>query len=157
MKKTLLALALVSAATATMAQPTSPFYVEGKLSHSRLTTPDFKKTGVEVTGGYMFTPDMGAEVSYGYFGKKDGTTYQGPSAGLVGLFDLGDNLTLRTKAGVAHIKSSGDSSDSWTRLYAGLGLEYALTQNASLVFDYRYMKINGGNAHNIGLGVKWAF
>jgi hypothetical protein len=98
-----------------------------------------------VAGGYQFVPMMGAELSYGYYGKQSlgmlGATSQGDwkASGFqfsgVGTFPLGGGFSLAAKLGIAATTldhTASGSSVTSTNLAWGLGARYDFNRDVGV-------------------------
>jgi OOP family OmpA-OmpF porin len=110
---------------------------------------DKTDVGFKLYGGYMFTPNFGAEVGYGAFGKaKVGVTGVGnaelKSSGFHGFLTAQypvDNWALFGKLGFAwldnEVTANGfNDSDSSTKLAWGLGVTYMFDKNLGVRGEY---------------------
>jgi OOP family OmpA-OmpF porin len=113
--------------------------------------------GGKIFGGYMFTPNIGAEISYNSFGKAKinvpGAGAELKSSGfgafLVGQYPI-DNWRLFGKLGFAWLDTElsvtapgffvGDESDSSTDFAFGLGVTYMFTKNFGVRGEYENFK-----------------
>ena len=117
--------------------------------------------GGKIFGGYMFTPYIGAEISYNSFGKAKvnvpvGFTSvnaelksSGFGAFLVGQYPI-DNWRLFGKLGFAWLDNelsvtapgfgAADQSDSSTEFAWGLGATYMFTKNLGVRGEYENFK-----------------
>lgn len=98
-----------------------------------------------VAGGYQFVPMMGAEVSYGYYGKQSQGSLGATSLGDwkaggyqvsgVGNFPLGGGFSLTAKLGFAATTlqntASGHSATS-TNLALGIGARYDFNRDVGV-------------------------
>lgn len=112
---------------------------------------DDSSTGVKAYGGYEVNPNISVEVGYINFGKakiksKSGTDIADiKSSALVVTsafrFPIAAQVTGVGRLGLARVKAKYSSdmpgvesdSTSATKLYTGLGLEYAIAKNIKLV------------------------
>jgi OOP family OmpA-OmpF porin len=105
--------------------------------------------GFKVYGGYMFTPNFGAEVGYGAFGKaKIGVTGVGngeiKSSGFSGFLTAQypiDNWAIFGKLGFAWLDTevtapAFNRSDDSTKLAWGLGATYMFNPNLGIRGEY---------------------
>lgn len=111
-----------------------------------------------VAGGYQYTPEWGAEVSYADYGKAGagmllGATVDWQVSGFqlsgTGTFPAGDAIFFLAKLGVARLKlnlSGGTSATATsTKLAFGIGAQYDITRNISARAQYEYLGIVGDN------------
>jgi opacity protein-like surface antigen len=125
----------------------------GQSNYSIDCTGNCSKTdfGFKAFGGYMFTPYIGAEVDYGWYGKADVNTYVGTtnvvgqlksdgfSGFLVGQYPI-DNFRIFGKLGFARMTNQVD-----VHTPSGAAVPTTITNNdASFEFAY-------------GLGGIWMF
>jgi hypothetical protein len=101
------------------------------------------------TGGYQFVPMMGAEVSYGYYGKQSlgslGATSLGDwkASGYqvsgVFTFPLGEGFSLNAKLGIAATtlqNTASSVSANNTNLALGLGARYDFNRDSGVRMQY---------------------
>lgn len=180
MKQMFVAAALVLAAGACSAQG----YV-GALagltkvsSNCRLpgVTCDDSDQGYKLYGGYSFNPNVAVELGYASFGKLKMSgpggraEIKGTAVSLVAALrgQFSNSVTGVARLGFAGVNAKvsstiaglGDSEDN-VKLYAGLGLEYALTKNLNVnaAADYTDVEYDGerGSAYLVGLGLQYGF
>ncbi len=137
--------------------------------------------GFKVFGGYMFTPNFGAEIGYGAFGKaKIGIDVLGTpvhaelkSSGFHGFLTAQypvENWALFGKLGFAYLDNeitvsapgiSGSESDSSTEFAWGLGFTYMFSKNLGVRGEYENYKYSFEDASdNISLwsiGIQYKF
>jgi OOP family OmpA-OmpF porin len=149
-------------------------YIGGSIGSSNYSTDecigDCDKTdiGGKIFGGYMFTPNIGAEVAYVSLGKAkvnfadslNGVPVvvsgefksSGFAAFLVGQYPV-DNFRLFGKIGFAYLDNelsvtgssgpmvvTGDESESSTEFAWGLGATYMFTKNFGIRAEYENFK-----------------
>lgn len=121
--------------------------------------------GTKIFGGYMFTPNIGVELAYGWYGKAkvnvDVATSlgvfnvlgegkaDGLSAFLVGNYPI-DQFNLFAKIGMAYLNTSLDvtvpgfgaasEDDSSTDFAWGLGVSYNFTKNFAVRGEFEQLK-----------------
>jgi OOP family OmpA-OmpF porin len=145
MKKALAILALSAAATGVQAQQA---FVELGVGQSMFdvdsipgVTVDDEDTTFAISGGWMFTPNIGAEVGWRDLG---GISASGPGGsasaevdgfmlGAVGRFTVAQNIAIVPRIGLYMWDASGGglaggASDDGTDLYFGVGAEYSFTR-----------------------------
>lgn len=102
-----------------------------------------------VAGGYQFVPMMGAEISYGYYGKQSLGAVGPVSAGDwkasgfelagVGTFPVGGGFSLTAKAGIApttlQLTGTGRSTTT-TNLAWGVGARYDFNRDVAVRAQY---------------------
>lgn len=185
----LIALAALAASNIAAAQVATPFYAGLQVGTSRSNldctgATDCKKndTGIKVYGGYKFTPEWAAELSYTDFGKIRGTDsgitaeWKTSSVGLgvayhatftpewsgLARFGVASN---EAKVSASSGGLSGSDSQRKTKPYLGLGVGYALTKQATLTgnWDWTESEVSGGGEtaklkHNLfSVGVAFSF
>jgi OmpA-OmpF porin, OOP family len=109
-----------------------------------------------VAGGYQFTPEWGAEVSYADYGKAGagmllGTSVDWQASGFqlsgTGTFPVRDAFALLAKLGIARteLKLSGgvSAAATSTKLAYGIGMQYDFNRNISARFQYEDLGIVG--------------
>ena len=148
---------------------------------SSLPTTDSDKSGnaLKVFGGYNFDQNFGAEVGYTRFGsfsenatvagvatKQDGSARSFYGVGTARA-NLSDSFGIHGRAGVSFGKVNGTNvlpaSDNLmgtkTSLLVGLGADFKLTPNVTLMADYdHYGKLsNNVKANTLMFGAKVTF
>jgi OOP family OmpA-OmpF porin len=143
---------------------------------------DRKDTAWKLLGGYMFTPNFGAELAYADLGKATAvvpfgaTTINGEISGsavvlyVVGAFPVTPEFILFGKLGVERFETkvkawsnsgSGSVSETNTSPAYALGAEWKFTPNFGLVGEWERLegKYAGASAKNdmLSLGVKYYF
>lgn len=189
MKKQAIVLAALLAANAAQAQvqaPTQPHvYVAVAAGASHLATDctgttscDASDTGAKLVGGYDFGNGFSLEAGYISFGKfraADGalTLTAKPTAFTLGgayALPLGSDWGMNFRLGVAQVKTklsavsgalAGSDSESKAKVYAGLGLTYAVSKTVKLELgiDSTQAEYAGekGSLRLISLGASFAF
>lgn len=187
MKKTAIILAALLAATAARAaEPTpSPFYVTAAAGATHIsvdctgtTSCDKTGTGGKVMAGYRFGNGFSLEGGYIYFGKAragDATSSAliKPSALVLGgayALPLEGDWGVVLRLGVGQVKTraklfygpqSGAAAENETKLYAGLGVNYAVSNSVKLELgvDTSQGQLAGqkGNLRLISLGATFSF
>lgn len=104
----------------------------------------------QFTGGYKFSPYIGAEVDYSNFGEYGGDVasaeLDGWGASLLGFLPVTDTLDLYAKAGVfmssvnVEVVDFDEDFDD-EQVFFGVGAEFDLTDMVSLVLEYNRYKI----------------
>jgi OOP family OmpA-OmpF porin len=181
MKKLIFALiASAAAMTAAQAQTTTAprAYVGVGVATADQVSGDKYQANAKVFGGYDIDQNWGVEAGYTKFRGSD--TYVAESSGIVkgsadgyGLYVAGkytmpinDQFSAYGKLGVSNNKRAintvtGNSYSKYdTGAYAGLGVQYSLTQNVSLNAEYeRYGKSKdfGAKADVWTVGAKYSF
>jgi OmpA-OmpF porin, OOP family len=185
MKKIILAVAAFAALSGTaFAQQASQAYVGAGIGQGHVNTdcsgvPECKNndTGYKLYGGYKFTPNIAAEVTYFDFGKSKasggGASAELRGTGLgVGVAFLGDfapQWSGVARLGVAsnRMKLSTnpnvglDGSESSTNAYFGLGVGYEVTKGLKVTADLDFSrgKFQGetGNLRLVTVGLNYGF
>lgn len=179
----ILAAALASGAAFAQSPGVGP-YVGGSIGSANYSDEgcvgDCDKTdiGGKIFGGWMFTPNFGAEIGYGSFGKaKVGITGIGnaelKSSGFHGFLTAQypiDNWALFGKIGFAWLDNevtvstpvgSASDSDSSTEFAWGLGVTYMFNKQFGIRGEYENYKYDFfGASDNISfwsLGVQFKF
>ncbi len=102
-----------------------------------------------IAGGYQFVPMMGAEVSYGYYGKASMGTAGGAALGDwkatgfqvsgIGALPLGNGFSLTAKVGIAattlNLSGTGHSTSS-TNLAYGIGARFDFNRDVGVRLQY---------------------
>jgi OOP family OmpA-OmpF porin len=184
----ILAASLASGAAFAQSLGVGP-YVGGSIGMTNYSTDfdcfgDCDKTdiGFKVFGGYMFTPNFGAEIGYGAFGKaKIGVDVLGTpvnaelkSSGFHGFLTAQypiENWAIFGKIGFAYLDNevsvtvpgfgSASESDSSTEFAWGLGFTYMFNKNLGLRGEYENFKYSfQGESDNLNmwsLGIQYKF
>jgi OOP family OmpA-OmpF porin len=181
MKKLIFALiASAAAMTAAQAQTTTAprAYIGAGVATADQASGDSYKANAKVFGGYELNQTWAVEGGYTDFRKAD--IYVGQAGGIVkgsadgyGLYVAGkytmpinDQFAAYGKLGLSNSKRAvstvtGNSYSKYdTGAYAGVGLQYTLTQNVSLNAEYeRYGKDKdfGAKADVWTVGAKYSF
>jgi OOP family OmpA-OmpF porin len=183
MKKTILAIAAVTSLLASSAFAQGYAGVAVGQGHVNLdcsgtTSCSDNGTGFKVFGGYKFTPNIAAEVTYFDFGKASAaapglgldlrTTALGVGAAFMA--DFAPQWSGVARLGVASVRMKGDAtlfgasgstSESSTQAYVGLGVGYEISKGLSVngSMDFSRGKIAGetGNIRLISVGLTQAF
>ena len=113
-------------------------------------------TAYRIASGYQFSPQWGAEISYGKYGKASLGTNSGTALGdwklsgvqiaATGAFPLGDALALTAKVGVARTDlelTAGPLTTSSTKAAVGLGVRYVCSKSVALRAQYEYLGVVG--------------
>jgi len=158
-----LAGALSSAAMAQVYMGAAVGQSDIKIDCAGTTSCDKRDTGAKVYGGYMFTPNFGAEVAYADLGKVTATGSD-PALGSFSASGRGDgfalygvalapydNFSVFAKLGIASIRAKvdvsssflGSSSDSktLTDFAWGLGAGYEFTKNVGARLEFERFRI----------------
>ncbi|MDQ2639267.1 MAG: outer membrane beta-barrel protein [Pseudomonadota bacterium] len=153
---------------------------------------DKSDTGFSLALGYKFTPNFAVEAAYLQLGKAryeadvtvttggppmDGTTglnfkISGPAVSLVGIWPVGERLSLDARAGAFFAKtkvslfltgvSSSDSlgSEKETSLLLGVGALWSFTDRLGLRLGYTRLDkamAGEGDANSLSLGLRFSF
>lgn len=185
MKKFALVLTAALAASAAHAdQPAQPYVtVAGGTTHMSLdcsgaTSCDKSDTGGKILGGYSFGNGFSLEGGYISFGKASGSdggtaaTIKPTAILLGGVFSLplSSEWGLNARLGAARVKSkidarvgnaTGSASETKTKVYAGLGLTYAVSSAVKLELglDSTQAEFSGekGTLRLISVGATFSF
>ena len=146
MKKALAVLALSAAATGVQAQQAFVELGVGQAMYDVEDVPagvsvDDKDTTFAISGGWMFTPNIGAEVGYRDLGgisvsaggASASADVDGFMLGAVGRFNVAQNIAIVPRIGLYMWDASGGGlasggSDDGTDLYFGVGAEYSFNK-----------------------------
>lgn len=186
MKKQAIILAALIGAASAQAQSNESFYVTAAAGSTHLnvdcagtTSCDASDTGGKLVGGYKFGNGFSVELGYVSFGKfkfADSTqslTLKPTAITLGGAYalPLNSDWGLNFRLGVAQVKTKGDAtivgqgsgslSESKAKVYAGVGVTYAITPAVKLELgvDSTNAEIVGekGAVRLISLGATFAF
>jgi OOP family OmpA-OmpF porin len=181
MKKHAIALAALIGAASAQAQVYGT--IAGGTTHLGMdcagtTSCDTSGTGVKLVGGYEFGNGFSVEACYIGFGKfraADNTasvTMKPTAITLGGAFamPLGSDWGMNVRLGIAQVKTkasatvgsvSGSESESKAKVYAGLGVTYAISKAVKfeLGVDSTQSEIAGekGTVRLISLGATFSF
>jgi hypothetical protein len=140
------------------------------------------KVGGKVFGGWRFTPNLAAEVTYYYLGRFQATPdgkvaatsvasreFKNKALG-VGIDWSGELLGVLTqhiRFGVAHVTTNGSVAlgngtvnevhEGDTKPYVGLGLSYQFNNHLRFYQSYDYLRNKGGehfHMFSMGLGIE---
>jgi len=185
MKKQAIVLAALIGAASAQAQSNEQFYVTAAAGSTKLnadcagtTSCDTSDTGGKLVGGYKFGNGFSVELGYVGFGKFKSTigtlnSSIKPTAITLGggyALPLNSDWGLNLRLGVAQVKTkldqsqgaaSGSTSESKAKVYAGVGVTYAIspTVKLELAADSTNAEIVGqkGAVRLISLGATFAF
>ena len=171
-------IALAALLASTVVSASAQVYVGGAFGPSRVNVEcggllncDSSDTGYKFYAGYKVNPIVALEAAYVDFGKAKFTGGSFAVDGFLLNAALRHNFTRQlngvARLGVAVLdtKLSGplfiNSSDSSTKLYFGLGLEYAFAKNlkgtASLDFANAEFKGESGSVRMLNVGAQYDF
>lgn len=185
MKKHAFVLAALIGAASAQAQTTAPVYMTNAVGATHLnldcagtTSCDASDVGAKLVGGYQFGNGLSFEIGYIAFGKfraADGVlgiTVK-PTAFLLGgayALPLSTDWGLNVRLGAAHVRTkvsavsgslSGKDSESKVKVYAGVGLTYAITKTVKIELgaDSTQAEYAGekGSIRLISLGATFSF
>ncbi|MCC2971737.1 porin family protein [Massilia sp. IC2-476] len=175
MKKLMIALIATAAVAGTAQAQNTPgsAYVGASAVTSKNTTVDAHKADGKLFGGYNFTEQLGVEAGWTNHHKSDfanggvrgSTEGYGTYVAAKYTVPVNEKVSAYGKVGVSHNERKlntnlGNIKDDDTSGYGGLGVEYKLNQNASLVAEYeRYGKTKdyGARANVWSAGLKYGF
>jgi OOP family OmpA-OmpF porin len=188
MKKLIVALAAtIAAAGAAQAQVTpmdakaySPRpYVGIAVSGADNQATDNWRASPKIFGGYDIDQNWGVELGYTHHGSEDYDTrgnngvpvrgqVKGSSSYVAAKYTVpvNERVSAYAKLGAAHsvrkneVNGVGSFNERDTGVYGGLGVQYALNQNVSVVGEYeRYGKdkATGAKADALSVGLKYGF
>jgi OOP family OmpA-OmpF porin len=180
---------LASALAALMGSASAQVYVGGSFGFSQIEvdctgadTCDKSDSSFKLYGGYQLNPTVALELGYIDFGKSavSGYSYYGYTTGDLSFTAVTINAALRApfspvlngvlRLGVANVSTeakgrvgiyAGSDSESATKPYLGLGLEYAFNKRlrGTLGADFTQGEIYGdsGSIRAFTLGVQYGF
>lgn len=185
MKKQAIILAALIGAASAQAQSNESFYVTAAAGSTHLnvdcagtTSCDASDTGGKLVGGYKFGNGFSVELGYIGFGKfkqSVGTLNYSvkPTAFTLGgayALPLNSDWGLNLRLGVAQVKTkldatqgnaSGSTSESKAKVYAGVGVTYAISPTVKLELgaDSTEAQLAGqkGTVRMFSLGATFAF
>lgn len=179
MNKLLIALlasvAAIGAAQAQTIGSTTPHaYVGIGAATSDNVTTDSYRTGAKIYGGYQIDPNWAVEGGYTYFDKQDvnrggvNGNVKSENSYIAGkyTYPFNERFSGFAKLGVAYTERKyqnnlgGGFNDNDTGVYGGLGLQYKLNQNVSVIGEYeRYGKDKnlGAKADVYTVGLQYDF
>jgi opacity protein-like surface antigen len=100
---------------------------------------------LRIAGGYQFVPMLGAEVSYGYYGRQSlgGSSGDWKASGFqasgIGTFPLGKGFSLTGKLGIAATRlerTASNQSATSTNLAFGIGARYDFNRDVGVRAQY---------------------
>lgn len=171
-------IALAALLASTVVSASAQVYVGGAFGPSRvnidcggLLNCDSGDTGYKLYGGYKINPIVSLEAAYVDFGKAK---FTGGSFGVDGFlvnaafrhsFNREFTGVARLGLAVLDTKLSGplfiNSTDSSTKLYFGLGMEYAIAKNlkATASMDFANAEFQGqsGSVRLLNIGAQYDF
>ena len=140
------------------------------------------KTAGKFFGGWRFTPNLAAEVSYYYLGRFQATEggkiaatsiasrelkNKAVAVGIDWSGELFQVLTQHIRFGLAHVSTEGTVSygngttasvnQGNTKPYVGLGLSYQFNEHVRFYQSYDYLQNKGGehfHVFSMGLGIE---
>ena len=136
MKKLLFAICMMFVSASSFAQGPATIGI-----HGTYLTDSPNNVGIGANLGYEFVKNVRGVAEFNYMLKKDYVSYWNLEANAEYLFRLANGkFTIYPLAGldVLGIKVEDGGSDSELGLNLGAGLEYAVTSNLSLKFEYNY-------------------
>jgi OOP family OmpA-OmpF porin len=182
MKKLLAVIALSLAPTFALAQG----FVELGLGIAKTdlgdlgaTSTDEKDTTWAISGGWMFHPNIGAEVGYRNLGETSATVVSGPNTitaivdvdgfmlGAVGRIPVVDRFSIVPRIGLYRWELEGrgflngvqvvSDDDSGTDLYFGLGAQYEITKQFHVGAHWARFDIDGDDVDVFEIKVGFRF
>jgi|SRR5688572_20818648 len=174
MKKALAILALSAAASGVQAQQA---FVELGVGQSMFDVDDApgvsvddKDTTFAISGGWMFHPNVGAEVGYrdlgGISASAGGVSasvdVDGFMLGAVGRFTVAQNIAIVPRLGVYMWDASGGglaggASEDGTDIYFGVGAEYSFSKQLFAGAHWARFDVDGDGVDIIELKVGFRF
>lgn len=172
------------------AQPALPAYIGASIGQSRIDLDcpggfscDETDTGFKVFGGYMFTPNFGAELSYTDFGNANASaslgftrvnvSFDGSAIALFGIASapINEQFSVFGKLGIASFDTevtgavpgfgSSNESESYTSVAYGIGASFNVARNIAFRAEWeRYRAKFDGEKSDVDLlsvGVKFRF
>lgn len=132
---------------------------------------DDSDTGFKLYGGYEVAPNLSIEVGFTDFGKgKIGdVSAKATALSLVGAYRMAftPEFTGVARLGLASVKgklsdtTGSSASDSNIKLYAGVGVEYAMSKDMKLIgaFDLTNAEVEDkdANVYIVGIGAQIGF
>jgi OOP family OmpA-OmpF porin len=148
----------------------SGLYVGGSIGQSKVKNGDFPgldgtKASGKLYAGYDFSRNFALELGYvdlGDFGFTGGSVRaKGMFLDAVGTFPITPQWAVLARAGAFKGKlDTGTASDTGNSWKAGLGVQYNLTQNASIRTEYeryRFNVLGNPTADVLTVGVNYRF
>ena len=172
------AIGAAQAQTQTFGNDAPHAYVGIGASTADNVTTDQYRVGAKLYGGYQFDHNWGVEGGYTYFDDQDFSrsignrrlngNVKGSSSYIAGKYTmpLSDRFSAFGKLGVAYNERKYNDNtglhykENDTGVYAGIGVQYKLNQNVSLIGEYeRYGKDTnlGAKADVYSVGVQYDF
>jgi OmpA-OmpF porin, OOP family len=174
MKKALAILALSAAATGVQAQQAFVELGLGQAMYDVDGAPgvsvDDKDTTFAISGGWMFTPNIGAEVGYRDLGgisasgggASASADVDGFMLGVVGRINVAQNIAIVPRAGLYMWDASGGglasgAGEDGTDFYFGVGAEYSFTKQFFAGAHWARFDLDGSDVDVIELKVGFRF
>ncbi len=159
MKKRLIAAALSAIFIAGPAA--AQMYVGGGVGASKTDT---NETSWKLYGGYQFTPNWGAELSYNDLGRYRNANIESWTVAGTGTLPMGPSWSLFGKLGLAMNRTRFAGTTNKKDLLVGVGVGYAFTKNVGMRLEYEdygrladVAGINNTRGSNVSLSVKYSF
>jgi OOP family OmpA-OmpF porin len=154
-------------------------YVGVAVSGAKNQATDNWRASPKVFGGYDITQNWGVEAGYTHHGNEDYDTnrnnfapvqarVKGSDSYVAAKYTMpvNERVSAYGKLGASHserknqLNGFGDVNERDTGVYGGLGVQYAVNQNVSVVGEYeRYGKdkSTGSKADAVSVGLKYGF
>jgi OOP family OmpA-OmpF porin len=170
------------AATAAQADTQPGFYAGAGIGTTKVSDDSFDGTGIDdsdtgfkIFGGYNFTENWAAEVSYFDFGEASASGggasasvgVSGLSASAVGRLPVSDMFSLYGKLGFASYDvdakfnipgfGSGSASDSDSDLIYGVGGALSFGGNFEARLEYEAINVSGGDVNMLSVSGLFRF
>jgi opacity protein-like surface antigen len=129
-----------------MLMSVSTFAQQGKMTvgiHGDYMIDSPKNFGIGANIGYELIDNLRGVAEFNYFFKKDYVSFWNVQVNAEYLFKVGSGFTLYPLAGIDLLGQSVDlgnttASDSKLGLNLGAGIEYQVTENLGLNFEFNY-------------------
>lgn len=161
-------------------------FVEFSVGQASVDLGDLGATSVDDTdttwaigGGYMFHPNVGAEIGYRHLGEASATFISGGDvirataevtgifAGAVGRIPVSERFNIVPRAGLYLWESEGrgflngvqvvSADDDGTDIYFGVGASYAVSRQVDMGLAWTRFDIDGDDVDAIELKVGFRF
>src|SRR5262245_4642131 len=151
------ALVLSTGALAQKQQQMQGFYVGGEIGKFDADGDD--DTAIKILGGYQFHRNFAAEFSYANLFDKGGVEVTAWELVVVGLYPVGNNLSITGKLGFAKwdVDAGFFGSQDGTDLTFGIGVQYDLNPKIGIRGGWQRYDINDNDADLFSIGLIYKF
>jgi OOP family OmpA-OmpF porin len=157
----MLGAAAMAVSTGALAQKqqaaTQGFYVGGEFGKFDIDSED--DTAFKILGGYQFHRNFAGEFSYANLFDKNGVELTAWELVVVGLYPVGNNLSIMGKLGFAmwDVDAGFFGSRDGTDLTFGLGVQYDLNPKLGIRGQWQRYDIDDNDADLFSIGLIYRF